>query len=177
MLLIVSETRWLSAQEQRAWRGYLTLVRLVSDAVESQLGREADIPHAYYEILVMLSESPDRRLRMRDLAEMCLSSKSRLSHAVARLQERGWVRRVPSTDDRRSQIAELTDTGYAALVAAAPGHVAAVRATLVDALSPEQLVALDGIATSVVENLGRRPRPLGVASEVDEGCGRDPGAA
>lgn len=157
----MEDTRWLTPQEQQAWRSYLTVVRLVQEDVEAQLGRDADIPHAYYEILVMLSEAPERRLRMRDLAEASLSSKSRLSHAVARLQERGWVRRVPSPCDRRSQICELTDEGFAALAAAAPGHVAQVRASFIDALSPEQLEALDGIACAVARHLGHEPRVVG----------------
>ena len=159
----MSDTRWLTSREQQAWRSYLTVTRLVSENVESQLAREADIPHAYYEILVMLSEAPDRRLRMRDLAEVSLSSKSRLSHAVARLQERGWIRRVPSELDGRSQIAELTDDGFAALAAAAPGHVAEVRRVLIDALTPEQLRQLDEIAGAVVSHLGREPRTIAPA--------------
>jgi DNA-binding MarR family transcriptional regulator len=156
----VDDTRWLTPREQQAWRSYLTVVRLVQETVEGQLGREADMPHAYYEILVMLSEAPDRRLRMRDLAEVSLSSKSRLSHAVARLQERGWVRRVPSPCDRRSQIAELTDEGFTALAAAAPGHVAQVREAFIDALTPDQLDQLDEIARAVVTHLGREPRTV-----------------
>lgn len=167
----MDDTRWLSPQEQQAWRSYLTVVRLVSENVESQLGREAEMPHAYYEILVMLSEAPGRRLRMHDLAEVSLSSKSRLSHAVARLQERGWVRRVPSECDRRSQIAELTDEGFAALAAAAPGHVEKVRGTLIDALTPTQLTQLDEIARAVVTHLGREPRTVaGLAPPAETDC-------
>ena len=155
----VDDTRWLSAAEQRAWRSYLTLVALVSENVEGQLARDSDIPHGYYEILVRLSEAPQRRLRMRDLAEASLSSKSRLSHAVARLQERGWIRRVPSACDRRSQIAELTDEGFAALAAAAPGHVHEVRRVFIDALTPEQQRQLEDIVGAVATTLGRDAPP------------------
>lgn len=135
-------TRWLSKEQQRAWRAYIEAVRLLQDSLDAQLQAEADMPHAYYEILVRLSESPDRKLRMAELASGTQSSRSRVSHAVSRLEERGWVRREPCASDRRGQLAVLTDEGFAALAAAAPGHVAQVRATVIDALSAEQLRAL-----------------------------------
>ncbi len=134
--------RWLSKEEQRAWRAYIEAVRLLQDALDAQLQADADMPHAYYEILVRLSERPDRRLRMAELATGTQSSRSRVSHAVARLEERGWVRREPCPSDRRGQLAVLTDEGYDALAAAAAGHVAAVRETVIDPLSREQLLAL-----------------------------------
>lgn len=135
-------TRWLSAEQQRAWRAYLEATRLLQETLDAQLQTDAGMPHAYYEILVRLSETPDRRLRMAELATGTQSSRSRVSHAVARLEERGWIRREPCPSDRRGQLAVLTDDGYAALAAAAPGHVARVRATVIDALSAEQLRAL-----------------------------------
>ena len=113
--------RWLSADEQCTWRDSSTAWQWLFAAVDGQLQRDAGMPLAYYEILVRLSEAPDRSLRMTQLAEASASSKSRVSHAVARLEERGWVRRTDCPTDRRGQIAQLTDEGFAALSAAAPG--------------------------------------------------------
>ncbi len=144
-----SEDRWLSAEEQRAWRAFLTACQTLFGAIDAQLQRDAGLPHGYYEILVRLSESPGRALRMSQLAEASTSSKSRLSHAVARLEERGWIHRTSCPTDRRGQIAQLTEDGMAALAAAAPGHVAQVRRSLIDQLSPEQIGQLQAISDSV----------------------------
>jgi DNA-binding MarR family transcriptional regulator len=143
-------TRWLSDDEQRAWRAYLESTKLLFDALDRQLQRESDMPHAYYEILVRLSEAPERTLRMSELAHSTLSSRSRLSHAVARLEERGWVVREDCPTDRRGQNARLTDTGFAVLAAAAPGHVEIVRRLVIDALTPEQLAQLATIGETIV---------------------------
>jgi DNA-binding MarR family transcriptional regulator len=144
-------TRWLTADEQRAWRAYLdSTIRLV-DALDRQLQHDADMPHAYYEILVRLSESDGRTLRMSELAAATHSSRSRLSHAVSRLEERGWVERRDCPTDRRGQLAALTEVGFAVLEAAAPGHVAAVRRLVIDRLTPEQLHQLATIAETIIE--------------------------
>jgi DNA-binding MarR family transcriptional regulator len=111
------------------------------------------MPLAYYQLLAMLSEAPGRSMRMTDLAEITQSSQSRISHAVKRLEARSWVVRRPCPDDRRSTRAELTGAGYTALVAAAPGHVRAVREHLFDALTGEQVVALRTILAAVLERL------------------------
>ena len=100
---------------------------MLLDALDRQLQHDAGMPHGYYEILVRLSEAEDRTMRMSELAESTRSSRSRLSHAVTRLEERGWIERQECETDRRGQLAHLTDAGMAALAAAAPGHVAAVR--------------------------------------------------
>jgi DNA-binding MarR family transcriptional regulator len=100
------------------------------------------MPHAYYQVLAMLSEAPGRTLRMSELARITTSSPSRLSHAVSRLEERGWVRRDKHPSDRRGALAVLTDDGFDVLAAAAPGHVAAVREALFDRLDDEQVTAL-----------------------------------
>lgn len=126
---------------------------LLSEVLDRQLQRDAGIPHAYYEILVRLSETGERRMRMSELADACRSSRSRLSHAVARLEERGWLKRVICETDKRGQFAVLTDEGYAALEAAAPGHVHAVREHLIDRLSPEQLAQLRQIGTAIIAGL------------------------
>ena len=147
-------TRWLSADEQCTWRNFLTAWQWLLSSVDGQLQRDARIPLAYYEILVRLSEAPDRALRMTQLAAASASSKSRVSHAVARLEERGWVRRVDCPTDRRGQIAQLTDEGFAALSAAAPAHVEQVRRVLFDALSPEQLRQLAAISEAILAAAG-----------------------
>jgi DNA-binding MarR family transcriptional regulator len=159
-----SQTRWLTADEQLAWRTFLAACNTLFPAVEGQLLRDSDIPHGYYEILVRLSETPGRALRMTQLAEASTSSKSRLSHAVARLEERGWVKRLDCATDRRGQIAQLTDEGFAALAAAAPGHVEQVRRSLIDRLSPEQVKQLREISDAIITDADPLP-------EDSEGCG------
>ena len=144
-----SRARWLSAEEQSAWRTLLAATQTLFSAVETQLQRESGIPHGYYEILVRLSEASDRSLRMSQLAEASTSSKSRLSHAVARLEERGWVERLDCPTDRRGQVARLTDVGYRALEAAAPAHVEQVRRSLFDRISPEQVSQLAAISAAI----------------------------
>lgn len=148
-----STTRWLSDEEQLAWRAFLRGVTAVYDALERQLQQDSGMPHAYYQVLAMLSESPGRTLRMSELAALTTSSASRLSHAVARLEEKGWVRRAKHPTDRRGALAVLTDAGWDAVVAAAPGHVAAVRAAVFDRLDPEQVAQLRAIS----ERLADRP--------------------
>jgi DNA-binding MarR family transcriptional regulator len=143
------ETRWLTEAEQSAWRAFLTATQTLFSAVDTQLQRESGIPHGYYEILVRLSEAEQRSLRMSQLAEASTSSKSRLSHAVARLEQKGWVERLDCETDRRGQIARLTDAGFAALAAAAPAHVEQVRRSLFDRLTPEQVTQLGAISTAI----------------------------
>src|SRR5580704_3023273 len=144
-----SETRWLTPAEQEAWREFVTACTTLLSSVEGQLQQCSGIPHGYYEILVRLSEAPGRALRMSQLAEASTSSKSRLSHAVARLEERGWVERLDCATDRRGQVAQLTATGFAALEAAAPGHVEQVRRSLFDLISPEQVTQLAAIGDAI----------------------------
>ena len=149
-----SGTRWLSADEQATWRAFFGACRSFFAAIDAQLQRDTGIPVAYYEILVQLSETPTRTLRMTQLAEASSSSKSRVSHAVARLEERGWIRRRDCPTDRRGQLAELTDEGYAALVEAAPGHVEEVRRTLFDPLTPQQVEQLGTISQAILAAVG-----------------------
>jgi DNA-binding MarR family transcriptional regulator len=153
----VADTRWLDDDEQQTWRSFLTASRLLFDRIERQLQQEAGLPHTYYEILVRLSEAPGRTLRMSQLASTSLSSRSRLSHAVARMEEAGWVRRSPCATDKRGQNAELTDEGMARLVAAAPGHVEEVRSLLLDPLSREQQKALRDISDTLAARLSDAP--------------------
>jgi len=146
-------SRWLTSQEQRAWRAYLAATRLLSARLDRELVRDAQLPHAYYELLVRLSEAPGRRLRMSQLADAADSSRSRLSHAVARLEEAGWVIREVCPTDRRGAVALLTDAGFAALAAAAPGHADAVRTHVFDLLTPDQVEQLREICETIADGL------------------------
>lgn len=149
----MAHTRWLDDDEQRTWRAFLAANRLVSDLVERRLQNGAGMPQAYYEILVRLSEAPDRTLRMSVLADSALSSRSRVSHAVARMEEAGWIVRRSCPTDRRGQLAQLTDSGYSVLEAAAPDHVESVREALFDGLTPAQQGALREATEAVVAHL------------------------
>jgi len=149
----VSEPRWLDPDERRIWLGWVFTSRLLWEEIERDLQRDSSLSWGHYEILVMLSETPDRSRRMSELADATQSSRSRLSHAVARLEELGWVRRETCATDRRGQLAVLTDDGFAALQAAAPMHVESVRRHLFDQLSAEQLLALRDIQMTLLEHL------------------------
>src|SRR5215467_10150328 len=155
----MASTRWLSAEEQQTWRSFLCACNAFFSAVDAQLQHDSGMPHTYYEILVQLSETPGHALRMSQLAEATSASKSRVSHAVARLEERGWVRRTDCATDRRGQVAELTDEGYAALAEAARGHVEQVRTSLFDGLTPEQVAQLKAIGDTMAAACGGRPIP------------------
>ena len=145
--------RWLDAEEQRAWRAWLYSAQLLMDRLDRELTHETGISHAYYEILVALSETPGRKLRMSELADRCLSSRSRLSHAVSRLEERGWVVREVCAEDGRGQLAVLTENGFAALEAAAPIHVESVRSHLFDQLTPAQVAAMRDLGEPLLRHL------------------------
>ncbi|MEV4109010.1 MarR family transcriptional regulator [Nonomuraea sp. NPDC049695] len=151
------QTRWLNDDEQQTWRAYLWTTRLLDDALDRQLQRDTGVPYTYYMILATLSEAPGRRMTMTDLAALVYSSLSRLSHAVARLEERGWVRRSPHPDNRRITVAELTDDGVAVLEAAAPAHVEEVRKRLFDPLSDEQVAQLREILRALWGRLDPAP--------------------
>jgi DNA-binding MarR family transcriptional regulator len=127
--------------------------RLLLDALDRQLQRDSGMPHAYYLILAMLSEAPDRTLNMGQLAEIAHSSPSRLSHAVSRLEEAGWVRRSKRPPDRRTTLAQLTDEGFDVLATAAPGHVEEVRQLVFDRLTPAQLRVLSEVFANLHEGL------------------------
>jgi DNA-binding MarR family transcriptional regulator len=144
------EPQWLDSRELRAWEALLFMARAVDLALDRQLQRDSQIPHASYGILVALSLRDGQTMAMGVLAEALGWSQSRLSHAVARMEEAGWVRRVPCPTDKRSNLAQLTEAGREKLAEAAPGHVAVVRHLVIDALTPEQLDALTQIGEAVV---------------------------
>ena len=152
----MAETRWLSEDEQCTWRAFLSAMRLLTDQLDRELQHDANIPHTYYEILVALSEAPGRRLRMNQLAVVCQSSRSRLSHAVNRLEEAGWVRREACPTDKRGALAVMTDGGFAAIEAAAPRHVEGVRRHVFDVLTPEQIRQLGEISAAIRDGLLKR---------------------
>jgi DNA-binding MarR family transcriptional regulator len=150
----VTEVRWLDEDEQETWRTFLAASQLLRESLERQLQRDAGMPQAYYMILVVLSETPGRAMTMSELAQLVRSSPSRLSHAVAKLEEIGWVRRCRHTRDGRTTLAALTDAGFAALEAAAPGHVEQVRSVLFDPLTADQVRQLREIFQAVLTKLG-----------------------
>jgi DNA-binding MarR family transcriptional regulator len=147
---MTAEPRWLDDDEQAAWRGFLAMMRHVTTSTNRQLQDGAGLPHGYYQILAMLSEAPQRTLRMSELADVTMTSPSRMSHAIKALEARGWVIRRTVDSDRRGQQAALTESGFAAVVALAPGHVAQVRELMFDRLSREQVRQLLAIAQAVV---------------------------
>jgi DNA-binding MarR family transcriptional regulator len=148
-----TEVHWLSDEEQRTWRSFVAASRSLFDQLDRELQRDAGMTHADYEVLVRLSEAPDRCLRMSELAERTGSSRSRLSHAVAGLESSGWVRRQRCATDGRGTVAVLTDEGLAVLAVAAPGHVRGVRRHLLDQLNTTQQRKLRTITDTVLSHL------------------------
>ncbi|MFF2133341.1 MarR family winged helix-turn-helix transcriptional regulator [Streptomyces olivochromogenes] len=157
-------TRWLSPAEQRAWRAYIGAASLIEDTIDRQLQAETGMPHLYYSILAMLSEAPDRRLRMTDLAATLKITRSRLTYGVTRLANDGLVRREGCHSDKRTQIAVLTDEGLAVLERAAPGHAEQVMTAVFDQLTPEQVGQLEEICEAITR---------GIQGENPGACGED----
>lgn len=146
-------TRWLNEQERSAWIRLAAVVELLPAALDSQLRRDADLTHFEYWVVSMLSEAPDRTLRMTELAARTNATLPRLSHVARRLEQRGLIERFPCPQDRRATNARLTEAGWAKVVATAPGHVAAVRQYAIDALSAEQLDQLVDIGEAILARL------------------------
>ncbi|SPF01926.1 MarR family winged helix-turn-helix transcriptional regulator [Streptomyces sp. MA5143a] len=142
-------TRWLTPEEQRAWRAYLAASTLLEDALDRQLQQEAGMPHLYYAVLAVLSDAPDRRMRMTDLAEHAKITRSRLTYVVTRLEKDGALRRENCQWDKRGSIAVLTDEGLALLERLAPGHVESVRKAVFDHLTPEQIGQFEEICSTI----------------------------
>ncbi|HKA69783.1 MAG TPA: MarR family transcriptional regulator [Actinomycetes bacterium] len=149
----MSGVRWLSDQEQRHWRAYLEVTARLFDRVNRDLQETHNLSLADYEVLATLAEAPGRRLRMTTLAEHTHSSKSRLSHAVTRLERTGLVRRVNCPTDKRGWFAELTELGQQRLEEAAPDHVQSVRDNLVDVLTGAELTAVGSAMLKLSEHL------------------------
>jgi DNA-binding MarR family transcriptional regulator len=147
----MDEPRWLTDEQQQAWRRFVMVLFKVPAALESQLQRDAGLTHMGYLVLLTLSERDDRRLAMSKLASLASASLSRLSHVVARLEAQGWVRRERDPEDGRVQIAVLTDAGWDKVVASAPGHVEAVQQLVFDRLTPTQVKQLARACDSLLE--------------------------
>jgi DNA-binding MarR family transcriptional regulator len=152
-----AEPRWLSPEEQQAWIGATAVMWLLPGPLDAQLQRDSGLNLFDYFVLGSLSMAEGRQRRMSDLATQSNASPSRLSNVVSRLEGHGWVARHTDEHDRRSTVATLTEAGWDKVVAAAPGHVAAVRRVLVDQLTPTQLRALGEVGAIVArEVLGDR---------------------
>lgn len=153
--------QWLDADEQHAWREFLHATRLLEAVLDRDLQAQG-LQLTEYEIISMLSEQPDRRLRMSEIAELVVQSRSRLTHTAGRLEKRGWVRREPCVGDRRGVELVLTDLGYAEIRRMAPIHVDGVRRNFVAHLSREDLLALG----RAMESVSRGIRSTGVCDDI-----------
>ena len=126
--------KWLNPREMKAWRSYIIASRRLLDALDADL-TDHDLSMADYEVLAQLSDAPDRRMRMSELAEIAMLSKSRLSHRMKVMEKAGWVRREECESDKRGYFAVMTEKGWKAIVKAAPDHVNSVRDRFVDHLT------------------------------------------
>lgn len=152
MLVVMDAPQWLTPQEQRAWRAHLAAHRLLFLQLDREL-QGTGLSLNDYEILVNLSESPGRRMRMSELADATIQSRSRLSHQISRMEAAGLVTRQDCEDDRRGTFAVLTDHGWDTIQRVAPDHVASVRRHFVDLMTPEQVSALEQIYAPIIDHL------------------------
>jgi DNA-binding MarR family transcriptional regulator len=171
---VVTETRWLNEREALMWRAYVRMRRDLDTVIERQLGDEG-LSTADYELLVPLSEAPDRVLRVRDLGRGVRWDRSRLAHQLRRMENRGLVRRYGCPTDARGTMVELTDDGRALIEAAAPGHVDTVRRCFVDLLDAEEMAMITSIAERV--SAASASCPSAEASGDAAGSSCDGGAA
>ena len=146
-------TKWLSADEMAAWVRLAAVMELLPGVLDSHLRRDANLTQFEYYVLAMLSEAPERTLRMTVLASRTNSTLPRLSHVVKRLADRGLVERQPCPGDGRATNVRLAEMGWVTLEAAAPGHVAQVRQHVFDALTTEQVTQLAAIARAMLTRL------------------------
>ena len=144
---------WLDDREQASWRAFVVSSRRLFALLDRELQQQADLPMSYYEILVLLSEAPDRSMRMAELADATYSLPSRISHAIGRLEKSGWVKRRNCPSDRRGWFAVLTDAGFDALSEAAPLHVADVRRNLIDQLDDRDVDDMRRIFGKLLDHL------------------------
>ncbi|NRG40501.1 MarR family transcriptional regulator [Rathayibacter sp. VKM Ac-2804] len=146
-------TRWLTQEQLSAWLRFVAVVELLPGALDTQLQRDAGLTHFEYMTLAMLSEAPERALRMTTLAARTNATLPRLSHVVTRLAARGYLERRPCPTDGRATNAVLTDAGLQKIVDTAPGHVATVLADVIDPLDAEQIPQLADIMTRMLTRL------------------------
>jgi DNA-binding MarR family transcriptional regulator len=152
-----TEPRWLDEAEDRAWRGYMRMRTLLHAQIVRDLARQSGLSGPDYDVLSNVSEAEGRRERLAALAARMAWSRSRLSHHITRMEQRGLVTREDCASDGRGAFVVLTDAGWRAIQDAAPGHVASVRRHFIDLLSREQLDALAEISQTVVRRLGEQP--------------------
>jgi DNA-binding MarR family transcriptional regulator len=157
----MTEPRWLTADERATWLRFVAVLQLLPAALDTQLNRDEQLTHFEYFCLAMLSEAPDRTLRMTALAIRTNATLPRLSRVIAGLESAGLVERVPCPGDRRATNAVLTDAGWTKIVQAAPGHVAAVRKFVIDALTPAQLTQLGRLSERMLARLDPEGRVVG----------------
>lgn len=148
------EPPWLDENEATAWMALMSSVMWLPSALDTQLRRDAGITHIEYGVLSSLSSSPQRTMRLRDLARIANSTLSRLSKVIDRLSDQGWVQRRPDPDDGRSTLATLTDTGWAKVTSTAPAHVRRVRELVFDQLTPAEVEQLAAIASKISATVG-----------------------
>lgn len=163
----MSEPRWLSRDQQQTWIRFAAVLELLPRALDAQLDRDDGLTHYDYFCLAMLSEAPDRTMRMSQLASQTNATLPRLSRVMTRLEGSGLVRREPCPGDRRAANLVLTDAGWDALVAAAPGHVETVRSLVVDALTDEQVQQLDRISAQLLTVLDPDRRVMASVLDAD----------
>ncbi|GGT69403.1 MarR family transcriptional regulator [Actinomadura citrea] len=150
----MTEPRWLDATQQRDWRAYVDGSVRLTEVMDRDLKTKHGLSNSEYEILVRLSEAPDRRLRMAELADNASQSRSRLSHTCSRLETKGLVKRDSCPNDKRGVYAHLTDEGFAALERAARDHVEVVRTFFIDVVEPQDLEAIGRAFSVVLKRLG-----------------------
>ncbi len=153
MTSAAAEPPWLNDAEMRTWRAYLRAVNLIDRRLNEGLKTAADLAIEDYEVLVHLSETPERRLRMSDLSQRLVHSQSRLTQRVDRLAKRGYVSREKCPEDRRGTFACLTDEGFAALQATAPHHVRDVREALIDLVGTDEHEIVADVFERIIERL------------------------
>ncbi len=157
------DTRWLTSEENRIWRGFVEATGRITTQLSDSLKRSSDLTMDDYEVLVHLSESEPQRLRMTELSHLLLHSQSRLTQRIDRLTDKGLVTREKCPEDRRGTFAVLTDQGMQAIVEAAPQHVRDVRRVLIDLIEPHERA----VVADVLERLAAAAR------ETDQGAGSD----
>jgi DNA-binding MarR family transcriptional regulator len=147
------QTEWLSAEQERAWRGYRRMRTLIDLQISRDLAEDSQLSESDYDVLSTLTERPGRSWRASELAGQLLWSTSRLAHHIGRMEGRGLVSRGDCAEDGRGATVTLADAGWAALQAAAPAHVQSVRRNLLDLLTPAEVQALDSISAKVISHL------------------------
>jgi len=147
-----SAPRWLNPTEMKAWRGYIIASRRLLEALDLDLDAH-ELSMADYEILAQLSDAPERSMRMSELADVAMLSRSRLSHRMKVMEKAGWVKREPCADDKRGYYAVMTPKGWKAIVAAAPDHVESVRTRFVDHLTKSDQAVIAEIFERVTKSL------------------------